>query len=155
MKNDILSAAGPAAVDARLAEHAGTDGQLAETLEQLRQAYAVTHWTDQEGHTVAIAVRVLRELDIWRRARAAAGERDAPAAPVAWIISQHGRTDSVTLHPKEAQAWREMGADVTPLFVAAGTAPADARVTHSSQTVAGRFGPFTVAVGGQTPAREA
>lgn len=51
----------------RMLAQAGTDGQLAEDLERLRQAHW-SHWTMLENHVAATAVRVLRELNAWRAA---------------------------------------------------------------------------------------
>lgn len=63
--------------DARLLGHAGTDDQLATDLEALRQSHW-THWTAAENNTAAVAVRVLRELRVWRALLSAqpAGDRE-------------------------------------------------------------------------------
>jgi Lar family restriction alleviation protein len=61
----------------RMLEQAGTDDQLATDLEAMRQGPAML-WTAQENHTLATAVRVLRELSIWREA---VGTNLSEAAP--------------------------------------------------------------------------
>jgi len=65
---DAARASAPASPDARLAEHAGENNAISESLERLRRSH-YTHWSAEEIHTVSTAVRVLRELNFWWGAR--------------------------------------------------------------------------------------